>query len=312
MRRLGLAIAALVLGACRPGPRPAPPPDVVATVNGEPITAGALAKALRRAQREDENLTPRTGEDQAAFRKATLDDLVNQALLLQAAKAVNTSVPNDRVEREVMRLKADYPGKSFDEALAEGSTTAEELREQIKSQLLVEAFFASQVYARVAVTDADVEAYYQAHKDDFAHPEQVHAEQILVTDADTAHRVQQELRQGQRFEELARKYSISPDAKVGGDLGYFPKGQMPEPFDSACFTLKAGQVSDVVQSPYGYHLIKVLEHQAAGTPPLADIRPKVEAVLRKSREAAAQQAKLDELHQKAQITINEKVLAAAP
>ena len=309
-RASAIFVIALSVAACRPGPHPGPPSDVVAMVNNQAITESQLGKALLRARRDDENLAPRTQEDQAAFRQATLQDLIDQTLLLQAARAANVTVPPDRVDRELLRLRADYPGPSFDQALAEGALTTDELREQTRDQLIVEDFFLRQVYARVAVTDADVEAYYNDHKEDFAHPEQVHAEQILVGDAETAHRVQQELRQGQRFEELARKYSTSPDAKVGGDLGWFARGVMPEVFDQTCFALKPNQVSEVVSSPYGFHLFKVLEKRPAGTPPLADIRPRVEAALRKEREAAAQKAKLDELRKAAKIVINDKALAS--
>ena len=311
----GLLLPLLALGAlaaCQKGARPAPSSDVVATVNGQPISAARLHKALLHARRDDENLSPRTDADKQAFRRAALDDLIDQTLLLQAAHAAKVSVQPEAIDREVMRMRADYPGKSFDEALAEGATTREELREQVKIQLTIEAFFASQVYARVAATDADVEAYYKAHADQFARPEQVHAEQILVSAPDTAKRIQSELRQGARFEELARKYSISPDAKVGGDLGFFARGVMPEAFDQTCFNLRPGQVSDVVPSPYGYHLFKLLEKRPAGMPALADIRPQVEATLRKEREQAAQRAEIDGLHKKAQIQINEKALAAVP
>lgn len=300
------------LWACRPSARPAPPPDQVATVNGEPITRAQLEKALNRSRKVDENLAPRTAEDKAALRQATLNDLIDQALILQAARASNLTVPPERVDRELLRLKAEYPGSSFDEALAEGAITTEELREQTRRELTVEEYFSRQVFARVAVTDADVEAYYKAHPQEFAHPAEVHAEQILVSDQDTARKVQAELKKGGRFEELARKYSISPDAKVGGDLGWFSAGQMPEVFDQTCFALKAGQTSDVVASPYGYHLFKVLEKREAATPSLTDIRPQVEAKLRHQREEAAQQAALAELRQKAKIEIHQNVLAALP
>lgn len=307
---LGLILCALA--ACRPSARPPPPPDEVATVNGEPITKGQLEKALTRSRRDDAGLNPRTSEDRAALRDATLQDLVDQALLLQAARAANVTVPPERVDRELLRLKAEYPGPSFDEALAQGGTTTEELREQTRRELTIEEFFARQVFSRVAVTDPDVEAYYKAHLQEFAHPEEVHAEQILVGDPETARKVQSQLKSGGRFEELARKYSISPDAKVGGDLGWFAAGQMPEAFDQTCFALKPGQVSDVVASPYGYHLFKVLEKRPAGTPALADIRPKVEAKLRHEREAAAQASTLEELRKKARVEIHQKVLAAVP
>jgi peptidyl-prolyl cis-trans isomerase C/foldase protein PrsA len=295
--------------SCREGLTETPPTDVVASVNGENLTTTQLSKALLRARRDNENLSPRTGADQQAFRAAVLEDFINRSLVLQAARKAGVSVAPEKVDRELLRLKAEYPGPAFDQALAEGAQSPEELREQIRNRLMVEQYFAEQVFTRVAITDADVESYYKDHLADFAQPEEVHAEQILVDDADAAKHVLAELKQGERFEELARKYSRSPEAKIGGDLGFFPRGRMPEVFDRVCFALKKNEISEVVTSPYGFHIFKLLEKRAAGTPSLEEAKPRVEARLRKERQEALQQAKLAELRQQAQIQINDKVLA---
>jgi len=309
--RCGAALAlALGAAACQPGHKRVPPRDVVATVNGERITTAQLHKALSRARRDDEDLSPRTAADAQAFRESTLDDLIDQTVLLQAARAANVQVSAERVDRELLRLRSDYPGHTFDQALAKGALTQEELRTETQRQLTIEAYFVQQVYAHVAITDAEIGAYYAAHTAAFSHPEQVHAEQILVAEADTAKKVQAELRKGKAFEELARTYSISPDARVGGDLGWFAKGVMPEAFDRACFALEVGQVSAVTASPYGYHLFKLLGRRPAGVPALASIRPKVEAALRKEREVAAQKAQVKSLRQRAKIEINPAIVAA--
>jgi parvulin-like peptidyl-prolyl isomerase len=296
-------------GACTPSSGGPTEPDVVATVNGEPIAVSSLQKAMKRAQHDDENLTPRTEEDSRALAKQLLSDLVDQALLLQTAKALSIRVEPERVDRALLRLRAEYPGATFDQALAEGGQTLDELREQLKRQLTIEAYFSAQVFARVTVSQGDVEAYFKLHEADLNHPELVHALQLVVDDQETARKVQAALHKNERFEELARKYSKSPDAKVGGDLGWFARGQMPEVFDQVCFSLQKGQVSDVVPSSYGFHLFKVLDKKPAAAASLADSKAQVEAQLKQERQAEAQRAKLDELRQKAKLVIHEDVLA---
>jgi peptidyl-prolyl cis-trans isomerase C len=138
----------------------------------------------------------------------------------------------------------------------------------------------------------------------------VRAAQIVVKGMDDARRVQAQLKSGKKFSDLARKYSLSADAKVGGDLGFFPRGQMPPAFDQVVFNLGVGQVSDVVETEYGYHLFRVLEKKAGRKLEFADVREQVEARLLEQRRAEAQTKYEQELRAKAQVWVNEVTLQA--
>ncbi|HEX8537055.1 MAG TPA: peptidyl-prolyl cis-trans isomerase, partial [Cystobacter sp.] len=153
-------------------------------------------------------------------------------------------------------------------------------------------------------------AYYAAHEAEFSEPEQVRAAQIVVKGIDDARKVQAQLKSGKKFADLARKYSLSADAKVGGDLGFFPRGQMPPAFDEVVFSLAPGQVSDVVETEYGYHLFRVLEKKPGRKLEFTEVRAQVEAKLLARRRAEAQAKYEQELRSKAQVWVNEPTLQA--
>lgn len=285
-------------------------PPAVAVVNGDPITAAELEEELGKVRREGGALALRSEQDLDRVRRQMLEKRIDQRLLAQAAREHRVVVGADEVERAVLRLRADYPGRTFEELLAEEGIPYSELKEEIRRRLVIQQLIAEQVNARVAVTDDEVTRWYDEHPEDFETPEQVHARQIVVKTEEQASQILRELRRGARFEDLARKHSIAPEATQGGDLGWFARGVMPSPIDETCFELAPRRVSDVVESPYGYHVFKVVERKKAEKQALTDeLRARIESRLRRSKEEAAQQAYLKTLREGATIRIDEKVLA---
>jgi peptidyl-prolyl cis-trans isomerase C len=303
---LGLALLALAV-ACNRGQSEKPQPNVVALVNGETITTDQLDRELRRARHED-GLVPATEEVATVMRKAKLDELIDGILLDQAARAANVVIPPDRIESEVLRLRADYPGSAFDDMLAQGELSTADVRYKVQQQLITQKLIHDQVYARVAVTEPEVEAYFKEHEKEFSRPEEVRAEQIVVHTVDDAKRVQAELRKGMSFEEAARRFGLGPEAKVGGDLGYFPRGQMPAVFDKACFGKSKGTVTDVVPSEYGFHIFRIVDVRDEEEKTLAEVRGEVEAKIRRQKEEAAEKDFMAKLRAQASVTINQEAL----
>jgi peptidyl-prolyl cis-trans isomerase C len=195
--------------------------------------------------------------------------------------------------------------------LQEKDTTPAELKRELREMLLVRKYLRDHVFSRVAVTDAEIEAYLNDHAEMHIVPEQVRALQILVKTEEQAKQVVDELKKNTTFEDAAMKYSLSPEAKSGGDLGFFARGAMPAVFDEVCFNTPVNQVSKIVSSDYGFHLFKVIERRPQAERPMEEVRDKVEAILRRDKEAAAQRAKLDELRKATKITIQEETLAKA-
>jgi len=312
IRRLASPLVlALGLAGCSQKDKEEPDAQVVATVNGEAITRADFEQELERefiaSSTESGQPSP---EEVEPYKRALLDTIVSRMVLLQEARTHNITVTPDEVDRGVLRLSSDYPAGNFNDVLAEGQLSMAQLKANEAARLTIEKLFATTVYTRVAVTEEELRADYAAHEADYTTPERVRAAQIVVKGMDEARRVQALLRSGKKFAELARKYSLSADARVGGDLGLFPRGQMPPAFDAVVFTLQPGQVSDVVETEYGYHLFRVLEKKPGRKLEFTEVREQVEAKLLARGRAEAQAKYEQDLRSKAQVWVNEANLQA--
>jgi peptidyl-prolyl cis-trans isomerase C/foldase protein PrsA len=310
--RLGLRplVGTLALAAgCQTGVPGAETP-IVATVNAEPISALDFKKGLAQSRHGSEGLGPRSEEELQAARKEELQRMIQRIELLQAARQLGIRGTDDEVEKSYLATRSDYPGTTFDELLADEEISPADLRARLRDQLTVRKLFAQTVFSRVAVTEPDIEAYYAAHADEFKHPEEVHAEQLVVKTDEEAQALRAAIKTGGlTFEAAARKHSLSPDSKQGGNLGWFKRGMMPPIFDEVCFSLPTGALSDVVTSSYGFHLFRVLERRSAGKTSLAEAKPEIEAKLRQEKNAAAEAAFVADLEAKSHVTIDEAAMA---
>jgi peptidyl-prolyl cis-trans isomerase C len=305
---VAVTLAAAACGRCgggattagQGGPRP------VAVVNGESIPAEALARELRqiRAGADGEAVTE-------PLRKRVLDDLVDRALLLQQARARSIAVDQDQVERAFLRVRGEYPGTHFDDLLARERLSQAELKARLKEQLTVERLFHDEVFPRVQVPPADVEKWYAEHPAEFQEPERVRVLQVVVSSRDEATALRDKLRRDpSRFAEVARASSIAPEGKNGGELGWIGRGSgFPEVFD-VCFSLPLNSVSDVVPSPYGFHVFRVVERKAAGRRTLEQARGEIAERLLRDRRARAQEEYLAALRSRATIQVDQAALAA--
>jgi peptidyl-prolyl cis-trans isomerase C len=279
----------------------------VATVNGETISADALARELRDARVGTED----GGGGTDVLRRRVLDELVDRTLLLQEARARSVVVGQDQVERAFLRIRSEYPGTHFDDLLAQERLSQTELKARLKDQLTIERLFEQEVFPQVQVVDAEIERYYADHAADYQEPEGVRVSQIVVATRDEAVQLRDRLRRNpQTFADVARKSSIGPEGRNGGDLGYIGKGSgFPEVFD-ACFTMPLNVISDVTPSPYGFHLFKVTDRKPARKRPLEQARGEIAEKLARERRAQVQEEYVRTLRQRARIAVDEKVLAS--
>jgi peptidyl-prolyl cis-trans isomerase C len=303
-----VAFAAAACGRCGGGPATVAGagPRPVAVVNGEPITAEALSRELRqiRAGGDGEPITE-------PLRKRVLDDLVDRALLLQQARARSIAVGQDQVERAFLRVRGEYPGTHFDDLLARERLSQAELKARLKEQLTVERLFHDEVFPRVLVPMADVEKWYAEHAAEFQEPERVRVLQVVVSNRDEAAALRDKLRRDpSKFAEVARASSIAPEGKNGGELGWIGRGSgFPEVFD-VCFSLPLSYVSDVVPSPYGFHVFRVVERKAASKRTLDQARGEITERLLRDRRARAQEEYLAALRARATTQVDQAALAA--
>jgi peptidyl-prolyl cis-trans isomerase C len=248
------------------------------------------------------------------FRKQVLDRLVDEELLFQEAKSRKRVAGKDAVEAEVEKARSQFPTpEAFKEALAQNKLTEAELRAVISRNMSIQAFLEQDVAKGVAVSDAEVHDFYAGNRDKFESPEQARARHILVAvDEKADDKTRQaarakaddllaQLKGGASFEELAKKSSDCPSAPQGGDLGFFGHGQMVPEFDSAAFALKPGELSGVVATKFGYHIIKLEEQKAAGLVPEAEAAPQIREYLVAQKNGEAVDELLKKLRAKAKI-----------
>jgi peptidyl-prolyl cis-trans isomerase C len=242
--------------------------------------------------------------------RALLDPIIERTLLVARARAAGMSVNDAEVQSALDALgeTARVSGQTLEERLAADGQTAEQLAEETRDRLLAEKWVSQQTRGEQP-SAMELRAFYETHRGDFEIAEQVHALQIVVTTADEAKSLLDQIRKGVSFEDLARAHSRSPDSRKGGDLGWFARGMMPKAFDDACFSLKPGQVSGVVQTAYGYHLFKVLGRRGPQKRTLEQVKDEVLRRTWSEKKARAERQLLDQVRKAAHVQVNDAALA---
>ncbi len=308
-----VAVAALACApACKRAPAPAPPPPkAAAVVNGVAIPVTRVQSELDRMRRGSQQGSPVvSAQDVPKLARALLDAMVDRTIVLQRAKAAGFTVSEAEVQRATDALAEDARrgGAAWPEQLARAGLNPEQLSDDTRERLLAEKYVAEQTRAERA-SPAETRAWYDTHKAEFEDPEAVHCLQIAVRTPEEAKSVLDQLRAGAAFDKLARQSGISPDARNGGDLGWFAKGTMPRVFDDTCFSLPTNKLSGVIASDYGYHVFKVLGRRAARTRKFEEVKAEAERRATAEKRAQAERQLLQQLRSEAQVKIDEGALA---
>jgi foldase protein PrsA len=217
-----------------------------------------------------DDLVKQMGPAQAGSR---VDNLMTLKLIDQEAKKVNAVVSDAEVQKEIDNSKKGFSSdEQFNAALQQNNMTLESLKEQIQIQLKLRQIFEPQIKP----TEAQLKKYYEDNKASFGTPEQVRASHILLPTKAEADAVLAELKKGADFAALAKQKSTDPGSKDnGGDLNYFGHGVMNPEFEAAVFKLKLNEISGVVQSPNGFHIIKLTDKKPAVTPAYDEVKQEV-------------------------------------
>ncbi len=177
--------------------------------------------------------------------------------------------------------------------------TMAEVKKDVTRQFAVEA-----IMKDVAVSDEELDEYYEKNKENFQVPETVRASHILVADEDGMKKVRADLDAGMSFEDAARKHSSCPSKEQGGDLGYFSKEQMVPEFAAAAFAMKVGEISaEPVKTQFGLHLIKLVDKKEASVRPLEEVRSQLAESLLNDKKAGVYKGELAKLREKHTVVI---------
>jgi len=279
----------------------------IAEVNELGITSNQLQSAFLNAiSRYDDAVL--SSLDQSAivsFKKNILEQLIDYELIYQQAQKEKVKISNDEINLEIDKIKDGFSSpEEFDEALKANNITLVRLEEDIKRQLMINSIL-EETRNQISVSDEELLEYYNENKESFLEPEQVHARHILVETEEEANNLLLQLKEGLTdFAELAKEKSIGPSAPSGGDLGFFATGQMVKEFEDAAFSLEPGEISGVVQTQFGYHIIKCEEKKEEYSPTFEEAKERISNILISQRENEAITALISKLKEEANIVIN--------
>ncbi len=268
---------------------------IAATVNGVVIKdADVDVKVDAYMQRMAAQIPPNMVEQyRTQIRGQALESMIVEQLLAEQIKKAGINITDKDVDDKLSEIIAAQPGgmtmESFKAMLAAQGQSFEAIKGQIKKTLGYEKLLGA-----VEVNDAEAKVFYDENKEDFNKPEQVKASHILIrpdpniADANEAKakakakadNLLKKVKAGGDFAALAKENSDDPGSKVmGGDLGFFEKGAMVKEFGDAAFAMKAGQVSNVVETQFGYHIIKVTDRKEGGLMPFDKAKADIVKIL---------------------------------
>jgi parvulin-like peptidyl-prolyl isomerase len=279
----------------------------IAEVNDSGISFDQLQSAFLNAiSRYDDAVL--SSLDQSAivsFKKNILSQLIDYELLYQQAQKEKVKIPNDEINLEIDKIKDNFSTpEEFDEALKANNITLVQLKEDIKRQLMINSIL-EETRNQISISDEELLEYYNENKESFHEPEQVHARHILVETEEEANNLLLLLKEGLTdFAELAKEKSIGPSAPNGGDLGFFTRGQMVKEFEDAAFSLEPGEISGVVQTQFGYHIIKFEEKKEEYSPTFEEAKERISNTLKYQKENEEISALLAKLREETVIVYN--------
>jgi peptidyl-prolyl cis-trans isomerase C len=298
----------------------AAPQGSSATVNGSTISEADVKKETDRfLQQATATGQQVSAEQMTELRKEVLDSLISREVVYQESQKQGIKIDESEIDSKVADLKKGFPTEAeYQAVLQKMNITEPELRKQISKQLAMKKLIDQVVIPKVTVDDAEVKKFYDEHPDDFKMPEQVRASHILkkvdakASEDDKAKAkkdladLQQRIKKGEDFAALAKQSSDCPSAPRGGDLGFFPRGQMVPPFEAAAFALKPGDLSDIVETQFGYHLIKVTDKKAPSTLSFDESKEKISQYLKQEKSSEQVSKYVEDLKSKANIKMGAK------
>ncbi len=310
--------------------------EIITRVNNQIITRSEYERSKDQLKDEVKQQDPKDPDKRYAEReKDVLRDLVDQQLLLDKGKDLGITGDTDLIKRlDQMRkdMKLDSLEALEKEATKQGISW-EDFKQNMRNQIITQKVIGEEVSGHLSVTKEEEQKFYDDHKAEMEQPEQIRLSEILVAPkpaepaaapatADPnlppnaqpvvdeaalkaaeakANDLLKQIRDGAAFEDIAKKYSDGPSAADGGNLGTFERGKLAKQIEDKTFALKAGDVTDVIQTKQGYVILKVVDHQQAGVPPMKEALPRIQDALYYQKLQPALRAYLTKLREEAYI-----------
>ena len=287
----------------------------VAIVNGSLITQGDFNREVSVVQQRLLSKGRTLNESQLLeMKKNVLESLINRELLYQESQKQGIKVNDAAAEDRLRKVKERFPNEGkFKNALSAMNLSEDVLRSQFKRDLTIRQFIDKKFVQGLIVSDKETRAYYDDHQNLFKQPEQVRARHILIKVAPQAdesqkaearkniEQIQKKLQRGEDFAALAKAFSEDPSNAKGGDLGYFKRGQMVKHFEDVALALRPGEVSDIVETRFGYHIIELIDKKPESLIAYEEIKDKLQQYLKQQKFRNQLTQYIEELRGKAKI-----------
>ncbi len=312
-----------LLAACGgqgPSPQPESPgldaaalPAVVASVDGQTITREELA---RRVGTNREQTSEVQKADLADYREA-LQDLIDTELLYQESRARGYGPAEEELNQRLATIRNRFSSQeAFQQALAQQGITAAEMRQALDRDLSIKRYLEKEVISKVSVSEDEMLQYFETYKDQIRGDDELQLRHILIRvppgaseeargrARDKLEGIRKEILGGGDFADLAREYSQDPgSAATGGELGWISRGLMVTPFEQAAYALQEKELSPIVETQFGFHLIQVTERRPGPLVSYQDAKQQLEQFLRERQIEEQIGAKAAQLRERAKVEV---------
>ena len=281
----------------------------IVKINNEEITLEQFKKVFKVHKKKyhvNSNIEFKDGE-LTWLKNRVMEQIVHNSLLRQEVKKNGIEISQEELDEALLKSKSGYSEDSFEKQLAFEGSTNEEWEYSLENNLLINKLISKLVNSKVSVSDSEKFRYFEANESKFHKKEQVKALHIMVETEEEIRAIQKDLRSKQKeFSVFAKEFSLGPEGAHGGDLGYFEAGQMPEEFDNV-FKLKINGVSDIIRTPYGFHLFKVVDKVKERKMSFDESKNRIEKYLLEELQAVAFQSWLNQLKENSVIEIKYEI-----
>ncbi len=253
---------------------------MIVKVNGTTITVSDLEKEVKGMLAQYQQQQVPLDQIQSMLpeiKKQAIESLINRQLLYDEVDRRNIVSDSNQVKAEIQKIAASYPSQAeFEKHLSDHGFTVDLMEKDMEQQLKLDTLIRGHLnFTDIQVTEEEASSFYKSNPDSFQAPEQLRASHILLKtspedpqDVKTQKRLELSgilgrIEKGADFADMARNHSDCPSKEKGGDLGFFSKGAMVKPFEDAAFAMKPGEVSEIVETQFGFHVIKLEEKNEA-------------------------------------------------
>jgi len=286
------------------------------TINGHPLPPAAIEFELGRLVKFYSQHMPeeQIRAQMPALREHAVEQAIGARLLFDEAARLNIPVTEVEVDEQLEQMKKQVGGaKKFEELLQRQKLTESALRDQVRSGRRVDKLVEQVVASMPEPTEEEMCAHFASHPDEYLRPERAQAQHILVQPAgkdeaaraaakDKIESIRKRIQAGGNFSDEAATHSECPSGReAGGSLGWFGRGMMVPAFDAAAFSMKIGELSEIIETQFGYHIIQKTGHEEPAATTYEEARDSIRDFLRHAARGAALSAHVAELKTKAKI-----------